>query len=218
MKHSSSQLRQSQARVNLPSFANTHMKNKLKSNATISSEVRAVNVPRSVSCFSSRQIPDSRSPSKDSFLRDMLRGSRYTHHRNSGSVSPTKRKMLSRPQSLGGEEDDMEANKENAPSERLSGATIIEGGSDSTSLQVDNHARVLPSKAQSSLASSSFQAMGFLPQFDGAGRAQTSNVHQQHGISSLPRAAKVNLPRASTSSDHTSTPDPGPQITPSKPD
>ena len=109
----------------------------------------------------------------------------------------------------------MEANKENAPSQRLSGVTIIESGSDSTSLQVDNHDRVLPSKAQSSLASSSFQAMGFLPQFDGAGRAQTSNVHQQHGIPSLPRAAKVNLPRASTSSDHSSTLGPGTQITPS---
>ena len=47
------------------------------------------------------------------------------------------------------------------------------------------------SKAQSSLASSTYQAHGYLPQFDGAGKAHTSSVYREQGIQPLPQ---VRLP------------------------
>ena len=47
------------------------------------------------------------------------------------------------------------------------------------------------SKAQSSLASSTYQAHGYLPQFDGAGKAHTSSVYREKGIQPLPQ---VRLP------------------------
>ena len=46
-------------------------------------------------------------------------------------------------------------------------------------------------KAQSSLASSTYQAHGYLPQFDGAGKAHTSSVYREQGIQPLPQ---VRLP------------------------
>ena len=46
-------------------------------------------------------------------------------------------------------------------------------------------------KAQSSLASSNYQAHGYLPQFDGAGKAHTSSVYREQGIQPLPQ---VRLP------------------------
>lgn len=47
------------------------------------------------------------------------------------------------------------------------------------------------SKAQSSLASSTYQAHGYLPLFDGAGKAHTSSVYREQGIQPLPQ---VRLP------------------------
>lgn len=46
-------------------------------------------------------------------------------------------------------------------------------------------------KAQSSLASSNYQAHGYLPQFDGAGKAHTSSVYREQGMQPLPQ---VRLP------------------------
>ena len=48
------------------------------------------------------------------------------------------------------------------------------------------------SKAQSSLASSTYQAHGYLPLFDGAGKAHTSSVYREQGIQPLP--PQVRLP------------------------
>ena len=47
------------------------------------------------------------------------------------------------------------------------------------------------SKAQSSLASSTIQAQGFLPQFEGAGKAHTSSIYRDQGIQPHPQ---VRLP------------------------
>lgn len=56
-------------------------------------------------------------------------------------------------------------------------------------------ARIAPnvavSKAQSSLASSTYQAHGYLPQFDGAGKAHASSLYRGQGIQPLPQ---VRLP------------------------
>ena len=54
------------------------------------------------------------------------------------------------------------------------------------------------SKAQSSLASSTYQAHGHLPQFDGAGKAHTSSVYREQGIQPLPQ---VRLPSEVSHSD-----------------
>ena len=56
-------------------------------------------------------------------------------------------------------------------------------------------------KAQSSLASSPFQAHGHLPQFDGAGKAQTSSVYREQGIQPIPH---VSLPSQTSYSDRQS--------------
>lgn len=53
-------------------------------------------------------------------------------------------------------------------------------------------------KAQSSLASSTYQAHGYLPQFDGAGKAQTSSVYREQGIRPAPH---VQLPSEAVYSD-----------------
>ena len=53
-------------------------------------------------------------------------------------------------------------------------------------------------KARSSLASSPYQAHGHLPQFDGAGKAQTSSVYRDQGIQPIPH---VHLPSETSCSD-----------------
>lgn len=73
-------------------------------------------------------------------------------------------------------------------------------------------------KAASSLAASGYHATGFLPQYDGAGRAHTSTIHQQHGVPASHRQARVNLPQEGSYADrpipldarsHTANCDPG---------
>ena len=54
------------------------------------------------------------------------------------------------------------------------------------------------SKAQSSLASSTYQAHAHLPQFDGAGKAHTSSVYREQGIQPLPQ---VRLPSEDSYND-----------------
>ena len=54
-----------------------------------------------------------------------------------------------------------------------------------------NNPNLAVGKAQSSLASSTYQAHGYLPQFDGAGKAHTSSVYREQGIQPLPQ---VRLP------------------------
>ncbi len=88
-------------------------------------------------------------------------------------------------------------NKGNTPSYNLSKIGIVDSGlsansrpSSSMSLtQMTTNTAV--SKAQSSLASSTYQAHGYLPQFDGAGKAHTSSVYREQGIHPLPQ---VRLP------------------------
>ena len=53
-------------------------------------------------------------------------------------------------------------------------------------------------KAQSSLASATYQAHGYLPQFDGAGKAHTSSLYREQGIQPLPQ---VRLPSEALYSD-----------------
>ena len=49
-------------------------------------------------------------------------------------------------------------------------------------------------KSSSSLASSSYQARGYLPLYEGAGKAHTSSIYQQSGLSMLRNFPRVRLP------------------------
>ena len=73
---------------------------------------------------------------------------------------------------------------------RGSGFYATSGPSSSASVSKVNP-NLAVGKAQSSLASSTYQAHGYLPQFDGAGRAHTSSVYREQGIQPLPQ---VRLP------------------------
>ena len=92
----------------------------------------------------------------------------------------------------------MEANKENAADKRSSATVLHDSLSSHNRLPYTDRYKALAGKAASSLAASAYHANGYLPQYDGAGRAQTSNVHQQHGVPVAHRQAKVNLPQCSS--------------------
>ena len=73
---------------------------------------------------------------------------------------------------------------------RGSGFHATSGPSSSASLSRSNP-NLAVGKAHSSLASSTYQAHGYLPQFDGAGRAHTSSVYREQNMQPLPQ---VRLP------------------------
>ncbi|MCJ1454941.1 hypothetical protein MMC28_005294 [Mycoblastus sanguinarius] len=60
------------------------------------------------------------------------------------------------------------------------------------------------SKASSSLASSTYQAHGYLPHFGSAGKAHTSSLYQGQGNQLPPLRARVNLPSSSSYDDRQS--------------
>lgn len=73
---------------------------------------------------------------------------------------------------------------------RGNGLYADNGTSSSASLSKSNP-NLAVGKAQSSLASSTYQAHGYLPQFDGAGRAHTSSLYREQNMQPLPQ---VRLP------------------------
>ena len=93
---------------------------------------------------------------------------------------------------------DMEANKENATAEPHSAKVLYDSLSNHNRLSSTDRSQALVGKAPSSLAASAYHANGYLPQYDGAGKAKTSTVHQQHGVPVAHRQAKVNLPQRSS--------------------
>ena len=92
---------------------------------------------------------------------------------------------------------DLEANKENNFADIITNATMQD-----SNLTANEFARgPVAGKAASSLAASGYHATGFLPQYDGAGRAHTSTMHQQHGVPASHRQARVNLPQEGSYAD-----------------
>ena len=98
----------------------------------------------------------------------------------------------------------MEAKKENTSVQRYDSAVLKDSHSNLNRLAINDHDGLLAGKAASSLASSAYHASGYLPQYDGAGKAHTSTVHQQHGVPISHRQAKVNLPHRSSYDEHPS--------------
>ena len=60
---------------------------------------------------------------------------------------------------------------------------------------------VFGNKSGFSLASSTYQAQGFLPRFEGAGTAHTASVYRQHGYERPHQHPRVNLPPSSSFQD-----------------
>ena len=79
-------------------------------------------------------------------------------------------------------------NNASYPNERLSGSAVL--------TKIASNMAV--GKAQSSLASSTYQAHAQLPQFEGAGKAHTSSLYREQGIQSLPQ---VRLPSEDSYAD-----------------
>lgn len=84
-------------------------------------------------------------------------------------------------------------NKANTPSQKYGETGTVSSGSYPNSRPASSASlgRINPnlavSKAQSSLASSTYQAHGHLPPFDGAGRAHTSSVYREQRNQQLPQ-------------------------------
>ena len=63
----------------------------------------------------------------------------------------------------------------------------------SEAMGVAESINTVATKASSSLAASSFQARGYLPPYEGAGKAHTSSLYRQYGHLSPPNQPRVNL-------------------------
>ena len=96
----------------------------------------------------------------------------------------------------------MKMKKENTAVPRSTTAVLGDSLSNLNRLPVVDKNSLLAGKAASSLAASAYNASGYLPQYDGAGKAHTSTVHQQHGVPVSHRQAKVNLPHRSSYDEH----------------
>ncbi|KAG8527750.1 uncharacterized protein KY384_007904 [Bacidia gigantensis] len=168
-------------RVNLPPWIFTAPKRESAPNAFLSNEVKSNSVSQSTN---------------DTFLRDMLRGGHFSFA-HTKAKPPEIRSPTLQP-ALAIHHIGEHSNKENEAGQLLNPTAPKISSLETMSLPISEHHGLLPSKAASSLASSSYHASGFLPQYDGAGKSQTSNVHQQHGASTSHRQAKVNLPSSSS--------------------
>ncbi len=132
----------------------------------------------------------------------MLKNPTYSSTQSSKSILSTGYGIADRLNSLlrgGGGGSARGANKENASSvEKVRDAKTkfafkAREQSDSLALfKSEPDASV--SKAPSSLASSFYQAHGYLPQSDGAGKAHTASVSQHRGNETVSKQVRVNLP------------------------
>ena len=93
-------------------------------------------------------------------------------------------------------------NKANTPSHKYGETGTVSSGPYPNSRPASSASRINPnlavSKAQSSLASSTYQAHGHLPPFDGAGRAHTSSMYREQRNQQLPQ---VRLPSEDSYND-----------------
>ena len=132
----------------------------------------------------------------------MLKGARYSSNKvGLNKMSPTKVSSTSGPMASEDSGPGSESNKENTPAPNLSGTTFTDKSTEFEPLPISDHHGLLAGKAPSSLAASTFHASAFLPQYDGAVRAQASSLKQQHGLGASQPKAKVNLPQGSSYSE-----------------
>jgi len=136
----------------------------------------------------------------------MLKSPTYTSVQTSKSISGTAFGIADRLNKLlrgGGDGAARGTNKENASSNEKardanSKLSYKDGDqSDSASL-FKSKPDAAVSKAPSSLASSSYQAHGYLPQFDGAGKSHTASLHQYQGNGPPSQQVRVILPSSTS--------------------
>ncbi|KAL9099635.1 MAG: hypothetical protein Q9163_004894 [Psora crenata] len=148
--------------------------------------------------------PKTPQPSNVSFLREMLKSPRFSSghlHTPSAVTSYSKSYEVSRLTMLQQKREDIQANKENTCNETSLEGETSGSGIPGKGVPIDDHNGLLSGKARSSLAAAIYHASGVLPQYDGAGRAHTSTIHQQKGNQCAHRQARVNLPGRSSYED-----------------
>ncbi|CAD6591607.1 MAG: hypothetical protein ASARMPREDX12_005276 [Alectoria sarmentosa] len=158
-------------------------------NTLDSREVKAVNVP------------SIESVDTHNFLRKMLKSPRYSSAQPTSilsQVSSTLADRINRTKRAQVDSTKQQSeNKGNIASYKYGKASIVASGPHannrppSSASLARRNPNLAVSKALSSLASSTYQAHGYLPQFDGAGKAHTSSVYREQGIQPLPQ---VRLP------------------------
>ena len=144
----------------------------------------------------------------NNFLRKMLKSPRYSSAQPTSILSQISSTLADKincnKRAQVNSSAQQSENKGNSLLYKHSDTAIIGSGPYKTSRPPSSAslARMPPnlaaSKAQSSLASSTYQAHGHLPQFDGAGKAHTSSVYREQGIQPLPQ---VRLPSEVSHSD-----------------
>ena len=131
----------------------------------------------------------------------MLKNPRYSSahpSKNGLPANSSKLHMFSRDIRAENQRTQPQAKKEDTLAEAALAGAICDDLPTSQGPIADEHHSLLPSKARSSLAASLYHASGYLPQYDGVGKAHTSTIHQQNGNQYSHRQARVNLPSSSS--------------------
>ena len=131
----------------------------------------------------------------------MIKGLRSASARTSNALSPKHNKQAQIKVVLGDDDLDPSAKKENAGMEALQVTSPTDSPKKVNQFEASEHQNILTAKAPSSLAASDYQARGFLPQYDGEGKAQATTLKQQHGVPAFHRQARVKLPLSSSYDD-----------------
>ena len=131
----------------------------------------------------------------------MIKGLRSASARTGNALSPKHNKRPQIKVVLGDDDVETSANKENAGAEALQVTSQPDSITKVEPFEASEHQNILTAKAPSSVAASDYHARGFLPQYDGEGKAQATTLTLQHGVPAFHRQARVKLPLSSSYDD-----------------
>lgn len=155
-------------------------------------------------------IPGNRT---DTFLKDMLKDPRYSFTLQQDAHAPIETTLAYQvasviPRKLYGlsmmEKENTSSAHGNCRNHHPAGPMIGDSpltrrGSDLSQFQITQEAPILNTKkANSSLASSVYQARGYLPLYHGAGRERAASIYRQQSHHPQHKKARVNLPNSSS--------------------
>ncbi|KAL9124983.1 MAG: hypothetical protein Q9217_005752 [Psora testacea] len=187
-------------RVRLPAYTNSQVKGAGEDSSTGGLPDMLPGTCSTLNTFHANEVKSIAvtGQSNDTFLRDLLKSPRYSSSHSltaNNKKSRLKKYQFLKDNTSEAKRETAQANKENTLIE-----ATIEGSTTDNRITTKGFTRdgLLAGKARSSLAASVYHASGYLPQYDGAGRAQTSTLHQQNGNQSSYRQARVNLPGRSS--------------------
>lgn len=131
----------------------------------------------------------------------MIKGLRSASARTSNALSPKHNKRPHIKVVIGDDDLGASSNKENAGVEAMQASSRVDSKEKVEPFEANEYQNILTAKAPSSLAASDYHARGFLPQYDGEGKAQAATLTQQHGVPAFHRQARVKLPLSSSYDD-----------------